>query len=68
MKRIKREIVLLVIYINDLIVTGDNDANINEMKVLLKKKFKRKDLGELYYFLDIEISRAPNGIWLLQRQ
>ena len=27
-----------------------------------------KDLGELYYFLGIEVIRSPGGIWLLQKQ
>jgi hypothetical protein len=27
-----------------------------------------KDLGELRYFLDIEVIQSPKGIWLLQRQ
>ena len=27
-----------------------------------------KDLGELRYFLGIEVIRSPGGIWLLQRQ
>jgi hypothetical protein len=27
-----------------------------------------KDLGELHYFLDIEVIQSPKGIWLLQRQ
>jgi len=31
-------------------------------------KFEMKDLGELRYFLGIEIIQSPKGIWLLQRQ
>ena len=46
-KRIDREIVLVVIYGDDLIVIGDNDVDIDDMKLLLKHKFEMKDLGEL---------------------
>ena len=67
-KRTNRGIVLVVIYVDDLIITGDSDADINEVKLLLKQKFEMKDLGELRYFLGIEVIRSPSGIWLLQRQ
>ena len=57
---------LVVIYVDDLIVTSDSDANIDDVKLLLKRKFE-KDWGELHYFLGIEVIRSPRGIWLLQR-
>jgi hypothetical protein len=38
-----------------LIVKGDNDANIFDLKKLLKHKFEMKDLGELRYLLGIEV-------------
>jgi hypothetical protein len=51
-----------------LIITGDSDVDIFDLKKLLKQKFKMKDLGELRYFLSIEVIQSPKGIWLLQRQ
>ena len=53
---------------DDLIVTSGSEANIDEVKLLLKQKVEMKDLGGLCYFLDIEVIRSPSGIWLLQRQ
>jgi len=38
------------------------------LKKLLKQEFEMKDLGELRYFLDIEVIQSPKGIWILQRQ
>jgi len=38
-KNIDREIVIIVIYVDDLIITRDNDANIFDLKKLLKQKF-----------------------------
>jgi hypothetical protein len=61
-------IVVIVIYVDDLIITGDSDAYIFDLKKLLKQKFQMKDLGELRYFLGIEVIQSPKGIWLLQRQ
>jgi hypothetical protein len=46
-KKIDRGILVIVIYVDDLIVTRDSDADIFDLKKLLKQKFKMKDLGEL---------------------
>jgi len=67
-KKIDHGIVVIVIYVNDLIITRNSDADISNFKKLLKQKFKMKDLGELRYFLDIEVIQSPKGIWLLQKQ
>ena len=65
MKRIDRGIVLVVICVDDLIVTSDSDIDIDDVKLLLKQKFEMKELGELHYFLGIEFIRSPGWIWLL---
>jgi hypothetical protein len=67
-KKTNHGIVVIVIYVDDLIITGDSDADIFDLKKLLKQKFEMKDLGELRYFLGIEVIQYPKGIWLLQRQ
>jgi len=54
-KKTNREIVIIVIYVDDLIIIGDNDADIFDLKKLLKQKFEMKDLGDLRYFFNIEV-------------
>jgi hypothetical protein len=54
-KKTDHGIVIIVIYVDDLIIIGDNDADIFDLKKFLKQKFEMKDLGELRYFLDIEV-------------
>jgi hypothetical protein len=61
-------IVVIVIYVDDLIITRDSDADIFDLKKLLKQKFEMNDLGKLRYFLGIEVIKFPKRIWLLQRQ
>ncbi len=68
MKKTNHGIVVIVIYVDDLIITGDSDADIFDLKKVLKQKFEMKDLGELRYFLGIEVIQSLKGIWLLQRQ
>ncbi len=68
MKKTYHGIIVIVIYVDDLIIIGDSDANIFDLKKLLKQKFEVKDLGELCYFLGIKVIQSPKGIWLLQMQ
>ncbi len=67
-KKTNHGIVVIVICVDDLIITKDNDANISNLKKVLKQKFEMKNLGELCYFFDIEVIQSPKGIWLLQMQ
>jgi hypothetical protein len=45
-KKINCEIVVIVIYVDDLIITRDNNVEISDLKKILKQKFEMKDLGE----------------------
>jgi len=52
-------IVVITIYVDDLIVGGDNEKEVEHVKRLLKHKFDMKDLGEFKFFLGIEVIRTP---------
>ncbi|MCO5548280.1 hypothetical protein L7F22_001737 [Adiantum nelumboides] len=47
--------VLITIYVDDLIIVGDSEIEIEHVKGLLKKEFEMKDLGELRYFLGLDV-------------
>ena len=64
MRKNEHGIVIIFIYVDDLIVGGDNEAEVVHVKTLMKQEFDMKDLGELCYFLGIEIVRTKEGIWL----
>ena len=57
-----------MIYVDDLIIGGDSIVEINNLKKNLEMQFHMKDLGELKYFLGIEMVRSRKGIWMLQKQ
>ena len=46
--------ILLVVYVDDIILTRDDDVGITELKAHLYQQFQTKDLGPLKYFLGIE--------------
>ena len=49
---------------DDLIIGGDSLEEIKDVKGLLRNEFDMKDMGELRYFLGIEMIRTPKEIWL----
>ena len=60
--------VYIYIYVDDFIITGNDDKGIKDIKGKLGKEFKISDLGELKYFLGIEVVYGKSGIYLMQRK
>ncbi|GJT33574.1 ribonuclease H-like domain-containing protein [Tanacetum coccineum] len=58
----------LLVYVDDIIISGKNVFEIEKFRVYLKSKFMIKDLGKLKYFLGIEVIDTSNGIHLNQRK
>ena len=52
----RKKATILIIYVNEIIVTRDDHEEIYNLKGKLAKEFKIKDLGSLRYFLGIEIA------------
>ena len=58
--------ILLLLYADDMIITGDNFSGIQELKVFLSQQFEMKDLGHLSYFLSLEITHSIYGLYITQ--
>ena len=58
----------LLIYVDDILITGNDLNAINVLKQFLHNQFWIKDLGDLKYFLGMEISRSKKGIFISQRK
>jgi hypothetical protein len=43
---------MLVVYVDDMIITDDDEDEIARLKMRLRKDLEVKDLGHLRYFLD----------------
>jgi len=60
--------IALLVYVDDIIVASDNSAEVLKFIQLLNDRFKLKDLGQLKYFLSLEIARSELGISVCQRK
>ena len=61
-------IILLVVYVDDIVITGSDFKGISSLTFLLHSQFHTKDLGMLRHFLGIEVMRSKHGIFLSQRK
>lgn len=59
---------ILIVYVDDIVVTGNNDREIAQLKKFLATEFEIKDLGELKYFLGVEVARSKDGFFVSQRK
>ena len=55
--------VILLLYVDDLFLTG-NEKQIMESKKKLAEEFEMKDLGLMHYFLGMEVWKSSEGIFL----
>ena len=63
-KKVGNSLIILVLYVDDLILTSSDLNLINHVKSDLKKKFEMIDLGHLHYFLGLQVLQSQEGFSL----
>ncbi|XP_070673914.1 uncharacterized mitochondrial protein AtMg00810-like [Malus domestica] len=58
----------VLIYVDDILLIGNDLQEMERLKTFLLTRFRIKDLGDLKYFLGIEFSRCQKGIFMFQRK
>lgn len=61
------QVLVLILYVDDMLVTGSSSAMLMEFIATLKAEFAMTDLGLVHYFLGIEITRTNTGLFLSQQ-
>ena len=56
------DIVILLIWVDDIIIAGSNVSMLDEVKAMSSQKFKMKDLGVISRFLGIDFKSVPGKI------
>ena len=57
----------ILVYVDDIILTGNDDTMVHKFMQLLAHQFSLKDMGHLSYFLGMEVIPNDHGILLSQR-
>ncbi|CAL1406923.1 unnamed protein product [Linum trigynum] len=65
---IQGRIVVVLVYVDDILIAGSYLGDIEQLKLFLGKEFKVKDLGQMSYFLGLEVLRDHKGISLSQKK
>lgn len=64
----KTSLLIVVVYVDDLLITGSSLSAINDFKKSMAIEFEMSDLGKLAYYLGIEVHQFDGGITLRQSQ
>ena len=66
LRRTDKCTILLLLYMDDIIIIGDDLSGIQELKNFLSQQFAMKDLGHLSYFLGLAIIHSIDGLYITQ--
>ena len=65
-RRSSAGITLILLYVDDMIITKDDSAGILSLQHFLSQHFEMKDLGTLNYFLGLEVTTSFDGYYVSQ--
>uniref|UniRef100_A0A0V0I1I1 Putative ovule protein n=1 Tax=Solanum chacoense TaxID=4108 RepID=A0A0V0I1I1_SOLCH len=65
-RKVSNSILYALVYVDDIIITGNHNSEVNQAISSLAGRFLIKDLGNLHFFLGIEVLRTAKGITLSQ--
>nr|GFB51885.1 ribonuclease H-like domain, reverse transcriptase, RNA-dependent DNA polymerase [Tanacetum cinerariifolium] len=59
-------IILVQVYVDDIIFGSTNKSWCDEFEVLMKREFEMSVMGELTFFLGLQVKQLPDGIFISQ--
>ena len=62
------EVLIISLYVNDMLITGNNVSLIEGFKQEMMQAFEMTDLGLMTYFLGMEINQKENEIFVCQKK
>nr|GEY03747.1 hypothetical protein [Tanacetum cinerariifolium] len=65
-KKNKKDIILVQVYVNDIIFGSTKKARYDEFEALMNGEFQVSAMGELTFFLGLQVQQRPDGIFINQ--
>ncbi|KAL9252264.1 Retrovirus-related Pol polyprotein from transposon RE1-like protein [Drosera capensis] len=62
------QVIILLLYVDDIVVTGSSHTLLSSFISVLSSEFAMKDLGDIHYFLGIQVLRTRTGLFLSQEK
>ncbi|XP_076890159.1 uncharacterized protein LOC143541145 [Bidens hawaiensis] len=67
-KKLQGDVIIMSLYVDDMLFTGNNRRICEEFKDYMKHEFEMTDLGKMRYFLGIEVIQSEAGIAICQKK
>ena len=64
----KTNIIILLLYVDDIVITGNSSEILDHLLKQLNSDFKMTDMGKLHYFLGIQVQTHAKGLFLCQQK
>lgn len=65
---IGKDTIVLLVYVDDILLTGSNLQLLNQLKAHLHHNFKTKDLGPINRYLGVQFERTPTSLRMHQTE
>ncbi|GJU40835.1 putative RNA-directed DNA polymerase [Tanacetum coccineum] len=65
-KRDRKDIMLVQVYVDDIIFGSTKTSMVKEFEELMQKEFKMSSMGELTFFLGLQVKQSTAGIFISQ--
>lgn len=66
--RVEGSMIVVSLYVDDLLVTGEDPRNVDKLRHELEKEFEMSSLGLMNYFLGVEVIQCQRGIFISQEK
>lgn len=61
-----KDLLIVSIYVDDILITGSREVEVEEFKAKMRSAFEMSDLGKMAYFLGMEVQQWEQGIFIHQ--
>lgn len=65
-KVVDDDVLLVQVHVDDIIFGSTNKQLCRDFKEVMKKRFEMSMLGEMYFFIELQVVQKPNGVLIHQ--